>query len=209
MIGARAGKLGAAHFLAAVFLACALGGCVETMDSLQTASIDGGHHPKGRMGVSPSGATVAFASIEGPPPALAADFTRQLAAAAASRAIVTADPRAADYLVRGYFSATTVPQGTAITCVWDIFDNQKRHTERVDDTVTLKGSAGDPWSLADNAVMESVAAKAADELAAYLSNTPEATAAAAQPTATLAPTPANFSAPASAGPASQSLLSYR
>ena len=209
MTGARARKLGAAHYVAAAISACALGGCVETMDSLQTASIDNGQHPAVRPGVSPSGATVAFASVEGPPPALAARFTDQLAAAAASRAIVTADPQTADYLVRGYLTAYAVPEGTAITYVWDVFDNQKRHAQRVDDTITLKASAGDPWSLADEAVMASVAGKSADDLAAYLSNTPEAVAAAARPSATLAAAPASFAAPATAGPASQGLLSYR
>ncbi len=174
MIGARPGKLGAAHYLVAVISACALGGCVETMDTLQTASIDNGRHPAVRPGVSPSGATVAFASVEGPPPALVARFTDQLAAAAMSRAIVTADAQTADYLVRGYLTAYAVPEGTAITYVWDVFDNQKRHAQRVDDTITLKESAGDPWSLADDAVMASVAGKSADDLAAYLSNTPEA-----------------------------------
>jgi hypothetical protein len=195
--------------LAVILLACALGGCVETMDSLQTASIDDGQHPKVRPGVSPSGATVAIASVEGPPPALVARFTDQLAAAAVSRAIVTADPQTADYLVRGYLTAYAVPEGTAIAYVWDVFDSQKRHTQRVDDTIMLKGSASDPWSLADDAVIASVAGKSADDLAAYLSNTPEALAAAAQPAAALAATPASFAAPASAEPASPGLLSYR
>ncbi len=209
MTGARAGKLGAARFLAAVVLVCALGGCAETMDSFQTASVDNGQHPVVRPGMSPSGATVAFASIEGPPPALAARFIDQLAAASASRAIVTADPQSANYLVRGYLTAYAVPEGTAITYVWDVFDNQKHHAQRVDDTITLKASAGDPWSLADEAVMASIAGKSADDLAAYLSNTPEAVAVAAQPTARLAATPASFAAPATAVPASQGLLSYR
>jgi len=179
------------------------------MDSLQTASIDTGHHPAARPGVSPSGASVAFASVEGPPSALAVRFTDQIAAAAASRAIVTADPRTADYLVRGYLTAYAVPEGTAITYVWDVFDNRKRHTQRVDDTITLKEIASDPWSLANDAVIASIAGKSADDLAAYLSNTPEAVAAAARPSATLAAAPASFAAPATAAPASQGLLSYR
>jgi hypothetical protein len=209
MTGVRAGKLGAALYLAAVVLVCALGGCVETMDSLQVASVDNGQHPTGRPGVSPSGATVAFASIEGPPPDVAARFSDQLAAASASRAIVTADPQSANYLVRGYLTAYAVPEGTAITYVWDVFDSQKRHAQRVDDTVTLKESASDPWSLANDAVIASIAGKSADDLAAYLSNTPEAVAVAAQPTAALAATPASFAAPVAAAAASQSLLSYR
>lgn len=210
MTGASTGRLGAAWYLAVVFLACTLGGCVETMNGLQTASIvDDGQHPAVRAGVSPSGATVAFASLEGPPQPLAERFNDQIAAAAAALAIVTAEPQSANYLVRGYVTAYAVPEGTAFTYVWDVFDSRKRHTQRVDDTITLKASAGDPWSLADDAVLAGIAKKSADDLAAYLSNTPEAVAAAAQPATSLAAAPTSFATPAAAGPTSPSLLSYR
>lgn len=211
MTGARARKLVAARSMAVTILACALGGCVETVDTLQTASIAASQPSQMpmRAGVSPSGATVAFASIEGPPPALSASFADQLAAAAASRDIVTTDPQSADYLVRGYLTAYPVPEGTAIAFVWDVFDSQKRHTRRVDDTITLQGSAGDLWSLADATVMASVAARSADDLAAFLSNTPEAIAAAARSSATLAQASTPADASATAGAAPQSVLSYR
>ena len=206
MICARARKLGAARFVAAALLACGLAGCVETADSLQTASIAPVQQMPMRPGVSPSGATLAFASIEGPPPPLSASFSDQLAAAATSRAIATTDPQSADYLVRGYLTAYTVPEGTAITVVWDVFDRGKRHTRRVDDTIILQGSADDPWSLANSAVMASVAGKSADDLAAFLSNTPEAIAAAQSPATVAA---ASVPTDATAGATPPSVLSYR
>jgi hypothetical protein len=210
MTGARARKLGVTRYLAAIFLTAALGGCVETADSLQMASVDTAQHTAVPAGVSPSGASVAFASLEGPPATLTARFTGQIAAAAASRAIVVADSPSANYLVRGYLTAYPVPEGTAITYVWDVFDSQKRHARRMEDTITLKASAGNPWSLVDDAIMAGIAAKSADDLAAYLSNTPEAVAAAtARPPAQLAAAPANFASPAAGGAASQGLLSYR
>jgi hypothetical protein len=185
-----------------------LGGCVETEDSLQTASISSSTQMPMRPGVSPGGATIAFASVEGPPPQIAAGFSDQLATAAASRAIMTTDPQSADYLVRGYLTAYPVDQGTAITVVWDVFDNKKRHTSRVDDTITVQGGAEDPWSVANAAVMASIAGKSADDLAAFLSNTPEAIAAASHPAATVAAASPDLQAqPIAAAPGDA--LSYR
>jgi hypothetical protein len=41
--------------------------------------------------------------------------------------------------------------------------------------IAVKGSPGDdPWSLADARALSNVAAKSADDLAAFLSNTPDA-----------------------------------
>ena len=51
--------------------------------------------------------------------------------------------------------------------------------QRLNDVVEVKGAGGDPWALAGEAVLASVAAKSADDLAAFLSNTPEAAPAAA------------------------------
>ena len=209
MIRERAERLGSACIVATLLVVgCTLGGCVETEDSLQTASISSSQQMPMRPGVSPSGATIAFASIEGPPPEIAASFADQLAKAAASRAIVTTDPQSANYLVRGYLTAYPVDDGTAITVVWDVFDSQKRRTRRVDDTIAVQGSAEDPWSVANAAVMASVAGKSADDLAAFLSNTPEAIAAASQPAATMAAVSPDLEAqPAVAAP--QDTLSYR
>jgi hypothetical protein len=210
MTDARAKKLGAAYFAAAAILACALGGCVETTDTMQTASIAASPQPvSARPGVSPSGATIAFASLEGAPPALSAGFRDQLTAAAASRDIATADGQSADYLVRGYLTAYPVAERTTIAFVWDVFDKQKRHATRIDDTVTVQQSAQNSWSLADPTVMANVAAKSADDLAAFLSNTPEAIAAAAQPPATLAVASAPAFASTTGGDTPRSALAYQ
>ncbi len=210
MIGQRAERLGVACIAATLLVVgCTLGGCVESEDSLQTASISSSIQMPMRPGVSPGGATIAFASVEGPPPQIAAGFSDQLATAAASRAIMTTDPQSADYLVRGYLAAYPVDQGTAITVVWDVFDNKKRHTSRVDDTITVQGGgAEDPWGVANAAVMASIAGKSADDLAAFLSNTPEAIAAASHSAAAVAAASPDLQArPTAAAP--EDTLSYR
>jgi hypothetical protein len=40
--------------------------------------------------------------------------------------------------------------------------------------ISVKGAGDDPWAIADGAALTSVAAKSADDLAAFLSNTPDA-----------------------------------
>ena len=55
----------------------------------------------------------------------------------------------------------------------------KQRVQRLSDVIEVKGAGDDPWALAGEAVLTSVAAKSADDLAAFLSNTPEAAPAAA------------------------------
>ena len=55
----------------------------------------------------------------------------------------------------------------------------KRRAQRMSDELTVKAArAADPWAGLDEAALASVAGKSADDLAAFLSNTPEAVAAA-------------------------------
>jgi hypothetical protein len=60
--------------------------------------------------------------------------------------------------------------------------------------IAVKGSGDDPWALAGDAALTSVAAKSADDLAAYLSNTPEAAAVAAVAQDQAAATPLSYAA---------------
>ena len=127
-------------------------------------------------------ASVAIVSIDGAPPAFAADFRRRLNGAAISRNIALADPAKAHYLVRGYLSAAPTADGAEIEYVWDVFTAGKQRVQRLDDAIAVKGAGQDPWAIFGEAALTSVAAKSADDLAAFLSNTPEAA-----PTAGAAP----------------------
>jgi hypothetical protein len=55
-----------------------------------------------------------------------------------------------------------------------VVDSRKARIQRIEDQVTAVGSAADPWSLADDRTLDSLAAKSADDLAALLSTMPEA-----------------------------------
>ncbi len=81
--------------------------------------------------------------------------------------------------MRGYLSATPTEDGAEIEYVWDVFAADKQRAQRLNDVIEVKGAGDDPWALAGEAALTSVAAKSADDLAAFLSNTPEAEPAAA------------------------------
>jgi hypothetical protein len=159
-----------------------LAGCVDSFVSAQAPqapALEPSNIAR-RPGVSPSGTTVAVASFKGGPDALRAHFMSDFDAAAREQQIIMATPDAADYLVRGYLSATTEGNQTAVTYVIDIFDAKKQRTERIEDEVLINGAAPDPWSVVDDNALAAVAAKSAAGLAAVLTNTPQAISAASQ-----------------------------
>jgi hypothetical protein len=121
-----------------------------------------------------AGATVAIASVDGAPDDLSARFRQNLDDAMAARRVAVAAPAKARYLVRGYLTASLIEGGAEVDVVWDVFTPDKKRAQRLSDAIAVKGSGDDAWAMIDDAALSSVAAKCADDLAAYLSNTPEA-----------------------------------
>jgi hypothetical protein len=121
-----------------------------------------------------AGATVAIASVDGVPADLSERFRHSLDEAAAARRIALAPPTKARYLVRGYLTASPIEGGAEVDIVWDVFTPDKKRAQRLSDAIAVKGAGDDAWAMIDDAALNSVAAKCADDLAAYLSNTPEA-----------------------------------
>jgi hypothetical protein len=176
-----AGLRGARRAAIAVVAAAGLAGCVETAAEL-SPDADAQHiHLVRRPDVSLAGATVAFVSVDGPPAEISASFMRDLAREAAAQQIALADPKKARYFVRGYLSAYETTDGAAVEYVWDIFTKDKARAQRLSDFLEVKGQGSDAWTIAGDAALASVAAKSADDLAAFLSNTPEAIAEAKPP----------------------------
>jgi hypothetical protein len=170
----RAGVLTALCLLAAPV---GLGGCVDTSTTASLAPDAEAHHQIARReGVSIAQASVAVVSIEGAPAAVAASLRQNLEREAQARDIVVVPAAKARYLVRGYLAATPTADGASIEYVWDVFTAGKRRAQRLNDVIAVKGSGDDTWALADEAALTSVAARSADDLAAYLSYTPEAAA---------------------------------
>ena len=162
----------ASGLLFSILAAVALAGCVETAGEIAPGA--GGEQFVRRQDASMAGATMAIMSVDGAPSELTAEFNQSLDRAAAERQIAVAPPTSARYLVRGYLSASLVQDGAAVDFVWDVFTRDKKRAQRLSDIIVVRGSGDDPWAMVSGAALDSIAAKCADDLAAYLSNTPEA-----------------------------------
>jgi hypothetical protein len=126
-----------------------------------------------REGVSLADATAAVASIDGAPDVATQDFRDALARQFASRGIASAPEIKARYRLRVYLSARPDDGGAALDYVVDVYDAARVRRARLGDSFTIKGS-GDAWSLMSRQALDAVAAACADNVAAFLSNTPEA-----------------------------------
>jgi hypothetical protein len=122
-----------------------------------------------------AGATVAVASVDGPPAEVSTRFRQSFDEAATTRKIAVTTPAKARYLVRGYLTASPIEGGAEIDVVWDVFTPNKQRVQRLSDSIAVKGAGDDAWAMMDDTALNSIASKCADDLAAYLSNTPEAT----------------------------------
>ena len=165
---------------AAAALCAVLAGCVEDAPQLAAASAatPASDPVVARPGVSPRGAPLAVASLEGAPQAVLDRFGEQTRAAAATRDVAMVAPSTAAYLARGYLTAYPVDGGSVLAAVWDLYDQKRRRVQRLEDYVQVKSTGGDAWAAADDAALAALAARSADDIAATLTNTPEAIAAA-------------------------------
>ncbi len=178
---------------AALISAFFLSACAETMVAAPVAQ------PVAENAIRPSGfsprpAALAVTQMEGAPEPLKNQFMAYFDADVAQREVTLTDANGARYLARGYISAYPVDGGARLSYVWDIYDRAAHRAQRLNDEIALKGAAADPWSMVDAGALAELARRSAGDLAAYLSNTPEALAAAPQPAS--APTAALSYAPA-------------
>jgi hypothetical protein len=169
-------RLDGRRLLIAAWAAFGVAGCQPTTVAAPEATALAPAPLVKREGVSLADATVALVSLDGAPDAAAEDFRQALTRALAAREIAGAEPKAARYLLRVYLSAAPAEGGANLDYVVDVFDAHRARVGRLGDGVGLKGS-GDAWSLASTQALEAAAGSCADDLAAFLSNRPEAKAA--------------------------------
>jgi hypothetical protein len=123
----------------------------------------------------PRGATVAFESIDGPPPGQFAALVRNLNDEAQQRrlAVLSRDAASA-YRVRGYLAAKVSSGRTTISWVWDVFDRDERRALRINGEEVAAGKKSgkdaDAWNVADEAMLRRIAADSINQLAAFLTS---------------------------------------
>jgi hypothetical protein len=133
-----------------------------------------------------SDATVAFESIDGPPPTVfrkLVDALNEQATARRIKVVPRAEP--ATYRVRGYVSALVEGGKTSFGWVWDVYDADRHRTLRISGREPGAGRHRDAWSAADAAVLRRIAGDGMARIAAFL-EAPEPTAAAKPRAVTLA-----------------------
>ncbi len=182
----RAIRMASRVAAAAVLLAfvCALGGCAS--NGAATSS----------FAMASDGPTVAFESIDGPPPPV---FDRMVSVLDSesklrSLAIVSREGQAA-YRVRFYLSAQVVRGKSVIAWVWDVYDRDQQRALRLTGEEPTGKAARDPWSTADDLVLRKIAQAGLSGLSAMINGTPADT-----PPATPKRGPAVASADQPSGP---------
>jgi hypothetical protein len=159
--------------------ASALGGCAgggaTSNNSYAMATSAGG------------GATVAFESIDGPPPQVFDRMVSVLDSESKLRNLsIVSREGGASYRVRSYLSAQVVRGKAVIAWVWDVYDNNQQRALRLSGEEAAGKAGRDAWTAADDLVLRKIAQAGLSGLSGMINGTPDA-----------APVPA----PASRGPA--------
>jgi len=130
--------------------------------------------PTGTTSLNPAqlrGATVAFDSIDGLPPAQFGKLVQDLNAEAQTRRLaVMSREGQSTYRVRGYLAAKVTKHQTTVSWVWDVFDREESRALRITGEETVKGRHSNPWTVADDAMMQRIAHSSMDQLAAFLTS---------------------------------------
>jgi hypothetical protein len=140
----------------------ALGGCASggpASDSFAMAS--GG------------GATVAFESIDGPPPQVFDRMVGVLDSESKLRNLsIVSREGGASYRVRSYLSAQVVRGKTMIAWVWDVYDNNQQRALRLSGEEPAGKAGRDAWAAADDLVLRKIAQAGLSGLSGMINGTP-------------------------------------
>jgi hypothetical protein len=177
-----------------VMLLCAaagaLGGCAS------------GGAPGTSFAMASDGPTVAFESIDGPPPAVFERMVSVLDSESRLRnlSIVSREGSAA-YRVRSYLSAQVIRGKTVIAWVWDVYDRDQQRALRLSGQ-EVGGKPGrdalrNPWGAADDLVLRKIAQAGLSGLTGMINGVPDAPPAA--PAGKRGPAVASAGEPAAAG----------
>jgi hypothetical protein len=173
---AEASRIALRAGVAALLLAAAgtLGGCASggaaTGGAFASASFSAGDSP-----------TIAFESIDGPPPQVFDRMVSVLDSETKLRSLqIVSRENPAAYRVRSYLSAQIVRGRTMIAWVWDVYDRDQQRALRLSGEEPAGKAGRDPWSAADDLVLRKIAQAGLSGLASMIQGTPD-TAPAASP----------------------------
>ncbi len=159
----RTGRTTPRAAIAAMLLAiaCALGGCASNGAA------------GGSFAMAGAAPTVAFESIDGPPPPIFDRMVDVLDSESKLRnlAIVSREGSAA-YRVRSYLAAQVSHGRATIAWVWDVYDRDQQRALRLSGEEPAGKAGRDPWTAADDLVLRKIAQAGLSGLSALINGTP-------------------------------------
>ena len=141
-------------------IACGLGGCAGGGGAVEAFAQAG------------SGATVAFESIDGPPPQVFDRMVGVLDSESKLRnlSIVSRESQAS-YRVRSYLAAQVSRGRATIAWVWDVYDRNQQRALRLSGEEPAGKAGRDPWVAADDLVLRRIAQAGLSGLSAMVNGT--------------------------------------
>jgi hypothetical protein len=141
-------------------IACGLGGCA------------GGGAGNGAFAQAGGGATVAFESIDGPPPQVFDRMVGVLDSESKLRNLqVVSRDGAASYRVRSYLAAQISRGQATIAWVWDVYDRDQQRALRLSGEEPAGRAGRDAWTAADDLVLRRIAQAGFSGLSAMINGT--------------------------------------
>src|SRR5882724_6257742 len=154
--------LRAALAVAWLAIACALGGCAAGGTAANSFA----------MASSGSGATVAFESIDGPPPQVFDRMVNVLDSESKLRNLqIVSRDGSASYRVRSYLAAQVSRGRTTIAWVWDVYDRDQQRALRLSGEETAGRAGRDAWTAADDLVLRRIAQAGLSGLSGMINGT--------------------------------------
>ena len=141
-------------------MACGLGGCA------------GGGAVEAAFAQAGNGATVAFESIDGPPPQVFDRMVGVLDSESKLRSLsIVSRESQASYRVRGYLAAQVSRGRATIAWVWDVYDRNQQRALRLSGEEPAGKAGRDPWTAADDLVLRRIAQAGLSGLSAMVNGT--------------------------------------
>jgi hypothetical protein len=156
--GRTASRIAIAALLLA--MACGLGGCAGGGGAVEAFAQAG------------SGATVAFESIDGPPPQVFDRMVGVLGSESKLRSLsIVSRESQASYRVRSYLAAQVSRGRATIAWVWDVYDHNQQRALRLSGEEPAGKAGRDPWAAADDLVLRRIAQAGLSGLSAMVNGT--------------------------------------
>ncbi len=119
-----------------------------------------------------SGPTVAFESIDGPPPQVFDRMVGVLDSESKLRSLsIVSRESTASYRVRSYLAAEVSHGRTVIAWVWDVYDQNQQRALRLSGEEPAGKAGRDPWAAADDLVLRKIAQAGLSGLSGMINGT--------------------------------------